>query len=134
MALRSQQWAYLAGLIDGEGCIAAHKPNLMKGKCYAKLTMVNTDKRMLEWCVETTGIGRVTIHARHLKNPKWKTVYKWWVGADNLRYILEGVMPYLTTKKEQAQLALDLIGPPRPPLDRQGELCELLKLEKKRDR
>ena|SRR5450755_2538267 len=105
--VEATDWAYLAALIDGEGCISANKQHAPK--YHASVRVVNTDRRMLEWIVETFQIGIVTVNRRHRSPTNWKWLYKWWVGGTiKLPYVLEGVMPFLVIKKEQAEIALEL--------------------------
>lgn len=92
-----------------------HAPNY-----YACVRVVNTDKRMLEWIVDTFEVGGVTVNGRN-NAPRWKYLYKWRAGGrKNLPFILEGVMPYLVIKKDQAELALELAT--RPAKERQLEI------------
>lgn len=115
-------WAYLAGLIDGEGCISAssqHAP-----RYHAQLKVLNTDRRMLNWIRETFAKGSVSVN--RLGEGNSKTCFKWRVtGKENVAYILTEVLPYLVIKKDQALLARELCE--RPEQSRQREIYEKLK-------
>lgn len=123
--MKATDWAYLAGLIDGEGCISAtpHK----NGKNYnARLSIVNTDKGMLDWVVRTFKVGKVLVRNR----AEIKSCYKVQVAnTKDLARILDGVLPYLLTKHDQALIAIELTT--RPKLSRQEEIYNELKELKK---
>lgn len=40
--------AYIAGFIDGEGCIGLSPRNKQRTRCYPYLRVANTDKKILE--------------------------------------------------------------------------------------
>jgi len=99
-------FAYMAGIIDGEGCFSIFK----LGKDYktrqrdylaAKLTIVNTDKPMLDWIVEHFG-GKYRAKKGTSKSPK--TCFYWHAHGERLDYILDKCMPFFTAKLERAKL------------------------------
>jgi hypothetical protein len=52
--------AYVAGLIDGEGCIGAYHQHgrLVLGR----MQVTNTDKRMVDFLLSTIGKGHISVH------------------------------------------------------------------------
>lgn len=112
--------AYLAGLIDGEGCATIVRvehpskkyPPRIEHK--ARLLVVNTDKKMIEWCVKHFG---GFLHQRRFRQTNWKDCYSWHRGiAKKDRAWLVSLIPYLITKKDRVKLLvdyIDLIGHPR---------------------
>ena len=107
--MTNEQLAYIAGIIDGEGCIAVSKVvrNTHKSGYVYQLHLVvtNTDRRLLEYLKETTLLGSISIHAHaaESRSPAWA----WSVGSVPARRLLEKVMPYLVIKREQAALAIE---------------------------
>jgi len=98
-------WAYLGGLIDGEGCICISKPRSSYSIHQLSVRVSNTDARLMIWLKDNFN-GSIT--TQHRKNKKHKDAYEWRVFAKDSEYILENILPYLVIKKEQALLALDL--------------------------
>lgn len=96
--------AYLAGLIDGEGSIVAVKRN-KKGRTTWRLQVSSTTPILLEWCIQTTGVG--TIVTKKTTNPKhadskWWQCYSW-----NAMDILKQIAPYMILKTDKAQQVID---------------------------
>ena len=99
-------YAYMAGLIDGEGSIQPYaEENIVKGwlGVHIKLNIANTDMNMLNWCDEHWS-GHICKHVS-------KQEYVWWQWTaltKSLVDIFEGCLPYLITKKEEVECALRL--------------------------
>lgn len=101
------KWAYLAGIVDGEGCISYMKnkgrPN-QTPRQVVRLTIVQSDKNivLLDWCaefLEECGIryswfeGTYKGHGRNLI-----TV----AAQESLHECLTQMIPYLTLKQDRA--------------------------------
>lgn len=111
-------WAYLAGLIDGEGCIVIGKSGQNKshdgipGSIHysVRIRIGNTKCLMLEWIIVTIGLGRISKTVRHYENINYSDLYEWAVAKQSdVETILLHVMPYLTIKRPQAEIALKYI-------------------------
>jgi hypothetical protein len=112
------QRAYLAGLIDGEGCICISKnhPVDRRGKIprthvqyNLELTVTNTNPLIISW-LKKYGRGRRIAKSRYRFKPQWKTAYNWRATSrQHLELTLEEVVPFLQAKKKQASIALDFI-------------------------
>jgi hypothetical protein len=105
--------AYMAGLVDGEGCIALfeywHKnPKAIDPRGYlrhkAVISVVNTNRAMLDWVAENFG-GRVRQNT--YRAPPCKQCYTWEVAHRHAAEVIEAIQPYLIAKKEQANLFLE---------------------------
>lgn len=99
--------AWLAGFLDGEGSVCC----TMGGHNHAYktwiLSIVNTDIRSLEKCVEITGVGKVNKKTKP-KSDKHKQIYTWRVASQkNLKSVCEQVLPYCTIKQDQINLFLN---------------------------
>lgn len=101
MSVSDRDLAYLAGLVDGEGCITI---TLVRKRYHmVQLRIANTDPRMTRWLQSNFG-GGVTIENR--QNARWKVRYTWCVGARAAEPILRAVLPHLLLKRDQAEIAL----------------------------
>jgi hypothetical protein len=94
--------AYIAGIVDGEGCIGIY---LKKNRGYLiQLTIVNTHKELLVW------LGKM-FHANACKSlpdkrPRNKQSFA--ITVDRMRAfkVLQRIQPYLIVKRKQADLAI----------------------------
>jgi hypothetical protein len=107
-------WAYIAGLIDGEGYMAIFlhtAPSLRKcGKGYArdfKFTISNTSLSLLESVKakieKITGFKGDIVEHKH-KNNLHRSCYSLRYYQNALRVILPKVIPYLILKKQAAEI------------------------------
>lgn len=99
--------AYLAGFVDGEGCISSYKHG-QSGYYFSKLNVGNVDPRPLLIFREHYG-GWLGIRTRYTQNPKHSVYYEWRGSGHKLSYILKDLMPYLVTRKLEAKLAIKLM-------------------------
>jgi hypothetical protein len=95
--------AYMAGLIDGEGCLMLHGRG--NGTVGIRLTITNTVIGVLNWCRDVTGIGSVC--ARTHQDPRWKTSYGWVVSCGAAESVLKQILPFMKIKQDQTRLALE---------------------------
>jgi hypothetical protein len=119
-------WAYLAGLIDGEGSlILTHRKSgssfsADRGKyrylrndnqyqCH--ITISNTDFKMIDW-VRYTFNGCVYFSRQREGNrvPQYTVA---WQAASEVNRIIKGTIPYLLTKYEVAESMLHFLTIPR---------------------
>ena len=99
--------AYIAGLLDGEGCIgyynASNKSPNRPPYYHASVNICNTDPRPILWLQEVTGIGRSAITT--FKDGKRRPAYQWQIGRKKqVQQFLEVVRPYLRIKDKQADV------------------------------
>lgn len=103
------EWAYLAGFVDGEGCISASRHVGRNGSTeyyYPHLTLGQKNKVHVEHLLQYGG----TLRAINIKNPKIGTgkSWRWVVRAGEVEKVLRSILPYLVVKQPQAQLAIEL--------------------------
>lgn len=102
--VESSEWAYVAGILDGEGSIQI----ITKGGArfgLSSVAVVMCEKELIEWLRDRFGGGWVK--PRRLKSGK--LAYRVaWTGKKATNFILRGALPYLRAKKLRAQLALSL--------------------------
>lgn len=93
---------YMAGFMDGEGCITTSHTNF-------RITVANTDRKILDWCKEKFG-GNINNLCLPI-NPKHSPAWKWIIckSSDVLDF-LKIVYPYMIVKKEQAKIVIDYLN------------------------
>jgi LAGLIDADG endonuclease len=121
-------WAYLAGFIDGDGCISAHT-NKDRSRWHPKLSMSQSDHVFALELYERYGVGRFRLQ----KVSGGRIAARWAIyNGRDLSSVLTNVLPYLVLKKGQAESALRLLQD-RTNSDAAGELIQL-KTHRKLDR
>lgn len=123
--LTDLQWAYLAGLIDGEGSINAgvHKaspPRNQNDTYQAHLEIHMTTAEPIQ--TVNSWLERRTPYY-HVKSGQW--YFSLW--GDPLRDVLRAVRPFLILKGDQADLALQMLELRQP--RRRGDGGRLLPLD-----
>jgi hypothetical protein len=118
---------YLAGIIDGEGCISL----ATRGAKYITPTVqvTNTDKRLVLWLADHCGGAIYGPH--HDGRPTRKPTWLWTVAGQKARTVIEAVRTLLILKREQADLVLAAYAANgrRPGRDSLGRLCGSLTAE-----
>lgn len=101
-----EEWAYIAGFIDGEGNISVIHSNIKW--CSVRISANQVDPRPLWWIQER--LGGTVIKRIRKDSPKSQAGYIWvWQCGSRQRVygILRGIWPYLIVKSEQCDLLLD---------------------------
>jgi len=103
--LTEAQKAYIAGIVDGEGCISASKRSLSSGRRGFTLILqvVNTDRNLLDYIVSILGLGKVNYPKRLGAH---KQQYRLSLFGCNAKVVISEISPYLIVKREQAIVAL----------------------------
>ena len=102
------QIAYLAGIIDGEGCF--YIGNVKQGKYgsgyqwQAMLKITNCDESLILWLEQTFGGAKDSRYRWTSKKKFTRPVYNWQATADMLDYIILQVYPFLIIKKRHAEV------------------------------
>lgn len=104
--------AYMAGIVDGEGCFWIGKVKPTKGNGYVSeqfrglLKVCNTDKRLIDWILFTFD-GTESKATRYQPKAKFhRIVYDWVATGDRLLDLCEQLYPYLLLKKEQCEIMI----------------------------
>jgi|SRR5208282_3768005 len=103
--LSEAERGYVAGLIDGEGCISFSKrSNGRTGKLDYTLTVsvANTAKEMIDWLVDRLKGGCYITHKPGER--RRLALYRWSLGNNASIALLRGIAPYLVVKQESARL------------------------------
>lgn len=99
--------ARLAAYIDGEGSIYIVRcsPKRNKGATELRLTVTNTDVRLMAWMKEKFA-GYVNNKHSSPKDRRWKECYEWKLCSNKAAAVLEACLPYFIIKRDQAEVAL----------------------------
>ncbi len=109
--------AYIAGIIDGEGCLVIRHQN-NKRSYYPIIQVCNTDYKMVSYLLTVTGIGSICT-GKQFGNRK--EYYKWTVAKSvDVYALLDAISPYLITKKERSFLLYKLRDIKSRPVIRKG--------------
>jgi hypothetical protein len=130
-SLGATDWAYLAGVLDGEGCFSATAPGRGRRGGRALISLTNTDRGLVEWLHATFG---GSFSHRESRNPREKPQWAWRLEERRwLPTVLAAVRPFLRVKGGQAVLLSDFLavqGPTlygAPPTDEQSAALTGLK-------
>lgn len=114
---REVDFAWLAGIVDGEGNFVVSTKKAGNGKDYfmPKIRIANTDVRMIEKIAKIyVSEGYVffyTINKRKRYNGNWKDQLHIEIASQGTsKKLLESIIPYLVNKKKLAEIMLDLIN------------------------
>jgi len=104
MPLSETDKAYLAGILDGEGCISFGS---RAGK-YLTVTLqvTNTNFELIKWLIGHLGAGNWYGYAPRVGNRR--PCYLWSVAGKRATDIIRQVLPYLVLKRPQAELTIAL--------------------------
>jgi len=105
--MTKEEIAYIAGIIDGEGCIS------LASRCDSSYRYVtptvqvsNTHLSLLDWLKELFG---GTVDVRKDNRPNRKQCNTWRVAGNKARFVIKLILPYLRIKKDQANIAMSII-------------------------
>lgn len=111
MELTELEKAYIAGLLDGEGCFFLHKyissrkrPNQFQFSVGVKLNM--THKETVEWYANKVGSTLVTCK-RDYRRENAKLQWRAQLGPKKGIELCKLILPFLITKKEQAKVLIE---------------------------
>ena len=100
-------WGYVAGIIDGEGCIyLSNRHNGYKDhrsmELHVKVGMAN------EWVINflLMQFGGVKSIRKHHQIIRYKQIYEWAANGKKAGKFLKLVLPYLQIKRPQAELGI----------------------------
>lgn len=109
--MKPTEAAWLAGIIDGEGCITITRQKPGSGgrknwsyRLYLKVTM--GDEATIRRILAIAGCGTVTV-----QKPKpgkgWNIAFTWWASSREALSILARTRPHLVTKSQEADIAAE---------------------------
>lgn len=92
-------YVYLAGLLDGEGCIAMRQTKTAFVRVTVSIAM--THEPVVRWLHETFGGG---FYRDRPRTERWKACYRWIIFDQEAADLLTQCRRYLKVKREQALL------------------------------
>ncbi len=99
--LSELEWAYLAGIIDGEGSIAIYR---FRDSYRPEISVFNTNVELKQWL--KTRLGGYVNPPRQ-QNPRQKPAFKWRTTTlRQMKEICQRCLPYLIVKRPQALIIL----------------------------
>lgn len=104
--------AYLAGIIDGEGCLWIGKIGREWKRGYIStqfrgiLKISITDKVLVDWLLENFQGTESAFFKYQPKAELSRMVYEWIVTGDRLLDLCNQVLPYLVIKKEHCEIMI----------------------------
>lgn len=102
--LTELELAYLAGLLDGEGCFSFSDNG---ANCIRPLVqLIMTDEEIVNWVGSVWG-AKVTQFARHRALPHHKPQFRVQVTGEKAVEFCKSIYPYLKVKKKQAELHIE---------------------------
>ena len=107
-----EQFAYLAGIIDGEGCvyIGSHSCNKVTKAAYFAhyIQVANSDKCLIDWLFAV--FGGTTAKYTRAQTPKnaRKDPYFWKVTGELLTGVCLRTLPYYVIKRPQVEVMLEM--------------------------
>src|SRR3990167_1429564 len=96
--------AYFAGLMDGEGCFNINF-NRKRNTYQARLTMSNTNEKLVEWCRDRVG-GKIYLLKKYAVHHKDKWEWMSWGDKETLKSLLQNTLPFLVGKREQCKVLI----------------------------
>jgi hypothetical protein len=88
---------YLAGIIDGEGCVRFACSNYKWH--YVRLHVTNTYKPLLDAIQQVHG-GKIKVHTKPGHPKGWSPSWIWDTAGSNAERVLRLVLPYLIVKRQ----------------------------------
>lgn len=103
--MKRTDWAYLAGIVDGEGSIfiATDATTIVLS---ISTTSKKLKKRLLDMGMHYQGMKIHALPAKESSIHSKLPLYHLRVYASNAEKLLTGMLPYLSIKKRKAELAL----------------------------
>lgn len=103
--VEATDWAYAAGIIDGEGSVSVSRKLNRKGQANYSVTVIvsMTDSDVPLWLLATFG-GYYRVNPRK-RRPTWKPLHMWWVSGPDAAVFLKGIIPFLKLKAFRAGVA-----------------------------
>lgn len=107
-----QDYAYLAGMIDADGCIRINRVTKTPKGCSrpatyysAEVSIAGTRRQPHDFASQVFG---GSVRSYQPKNPAHRLLYSWKVNGPKASSALASLLPYLRVKRMQALLAIEL--------------------------
>ena len=101
MKWSATELAYLAGIMDADGCFYIGQPGQKTHTL--RLFVMSTSKCLIDYLYKTYGGFQ---YSRKIEKLTWKIRHEWFIDRQVLDELLERLKPYLIIKKEQCEVAI----------------------------
>lgn len=110
--------SYIAGFIDGEGCLTISRHPSKDGtknpyKYSPWISVTNTNLEVMVWLKDITGLGHISL--KSFRNIRHKDAYHWAIWSNQAFQLLEVLQPFLKVKAPQCKLLLEFYKRKRNP-------------------
>jgi len=108
----AEQFAYLAGIVDGEGCFYFGK--VKQGKYgngtqwHCKLAVTSCDKCLTDWLNDLFGGTKEQRYRYTSKRAFERPIHRWDASGLMLDYLLPKILPYLIIKRKQCETMIEI--------------------------
>jgi hypothetical protein len=103
--MKKEDAAYLAGIIDGEGCVSVLRSstggNRPSPNFTARIEVTMTSKEIIHWIKRVTKTG--TIYPKPVFSRKHKKQWRWYANSHSAVSVIRKILPFLILKKRQAK-------------------------------
>jgi hypothetical protein len=124
----TEQLAYLAGIIDGEGCffVGKYKTSQAYGSgahFHSLIRVTSCDEILIKWLETIFGGSRDSRYRWTSKKAFCRPVFTWQASGEMLDYICPQIHKYLVIKKKHCEIMMEIrktyanIGSKRLPQD-----------------
>jgi hypothetical protein len=105
LALTEPEKAYIAGIIDGEGCIRIGHVGPLKRTLYLTIAVGMCHRGVIEWLQAKLSSGTIKVN-NHTKvrdgwNPQWLVR----IHGKRAQLLCKAILPYMIVKREHAEIA-----------------------------
>lgn len=121
MGNKTEDWAYLAGLFDGEGGVTVSY-KLEKGRSTMRVmkyvSIANSDEDIIDWILAFVGFGGKYVSYPDGHNGRLRAVHIWRVAnTEDMLTFLRGMQPWSRIKARHIDLAISILESRQQSLD-----------------
>ncbi len=111
MIISETQKAYIAGMLDADGCVGISRRK-SKSDAYewdfaVRIVITNTNYDLIFWLKDVTGIG-CAFKNKTAQKKNWNVVHRWQVVSNQAIELLEEILPYMIIKRDRAEKCLNM--------------------------
>ncbi|MEV4576033.1 hypothetical protein AB0K16_22585 [Nonomuraea jabiensis] len=102
------QAAYLAGMLDADGHMGLYVHTSKPGANATyrpSMNVSNTDLTLLNWIVETTGVG--SVNKQRAETSTKRATFQWNCSVAAIAPLLEQMIEFMIVKRDRAELIID---------------------------